>query len=130
MKVIGVSLLILLAVGILHAVNAPPGPASRWANGVNQAVAESMAEKRDQCAAAFARLQAIGAVRNVRRGAGALHVAYDERIWRGLTYDEKMRQGLVMYCAEMPADGDLTVVIRGLYDNAKLGAVVSGHWID
>lgn len=124
--------LVLSALLILQAKfgskSAGSGP-MRISGSVNADVIAELLRKRGQCQENARRLAALGLVRLTRSNAMTI-ANYDEAIWTALEHDDKIRQALLIYCADMPESGDYTVVIEGLHDGKSKAHVVGGNYFD
>lgn len=50
--------------------------------------------------------------------------------WSALDHDDKVRQGLLIFCAKMPTSGRYSVLIKDRKSGQQLGSVVDGNWRD
>ena len=104
--------------------------ASAQSGSVNHDVIAGLLPKRDQCRKGLSKAETSGLIRNRRTVSGAVFVEYDETVWAALTHDDKMRQGLVVFCATMPDSGKHMVLVKGLHNGKTLGSVIDGNWFD
>jgi hypothetical protein len=85
-------------------------------------------QKQDQCRESERRLASSGI--RFRSGPGYVVAEYDEFLWSALEHDDKIRQALTIYCAEMPDDGHITVMIDGVHDGKVMASIVDGNYFD
>lgn len=125
---LGVIVLGVLAVVVISLLPATPDPETRRLNAGIEA-------KQPQCRKNLAQLMDNGTIGRIQesdvgstiRGVVAF---YDERVWNRLDYDDRVRQGLLVYCAKRPIgfSGRFTAHISSRRDGHKLGAIVDGSW--
>jgi hypothetical protein len=98
-------------------------------SAANQEVVTDLLKKKVACTDAITALEAKGAVR-IRDGNGYTTAEYNEYAWATLEHDDKIRQGLLVYCAKMPNNGEYTVLIQGLHNGKTMASVVNGNYFD
>lgn len=96
---------------------------------VNKDVVDSLRIKRNECERNVEELKRLGFYTVEYSARGTVVFRVKESAWAELSYDDKIRQGLLIYCARMPADGKLVVRIEGHFNGKQLGAVVDGNWL-
>lgn len=90
--------------------------------------AELMA-KQEQCRVNVAQLEKLGTTTLVGHGDYTV-MQVDDYVWSRFDHDDKVRQGLLVYCAKMPASGKYSVLIKGRKSGDRMGGVVDGNWVD
>jgi hypothetical protein len=95
----------------------------------NTQVTSELLAKRGQCQTAVANLLRLG-VRVDRDRGGETTAEYEEAIWANLDHEDKVRQALLWYCADMPDSGSFNVFIRGRKTGKILASVVGGNYFD
>jgi hypothetical protein len=98
--------------------------------GVNGDLVKSLRPKRAACMTAVEHMLAIGFYKHeTTTKSGSIWMQINEPAWHRLDYDDKVRQALLIYCARMPQNGDLTVTLEGSKSGSILGRVVGGNWM-
>lgn len=117
-----------LVVGCLMLIPKKPDPRTVEINHTLEA-------KRPECERNLARLLQNGTVSKLRETGDTGVLAgvtafYDEQVWNRLEYDDRVRQGLLVYCAKRPAGAEhYTVLLRSKHDGHDLGSVADGNWM-
>jgi hypothetical protein len=96
--------------------------------GANRDVVSSLLAKQDQCRTNLRSLQDLGV--GVRRHDGNTDATVDEFIWEALDHDDKIKQALLVYCADMPPSGIYTVYVWGRKSGKILASVTNGNYFD
>lgn len=96
---------------------------------VNEKVVESLRPKQIACRDSLQIAVKAGLfTSDPGASGGEVRITANEVLWNRLDYDDKVRQGLMVYCSHMPSDGRLTVWIKGSRSGNTLGSVQNGHW--
>jgi hypothetical protein len=97
-------------------------------SGTGSSIADSLRAKQAQCRTNVEELQRLGV--KADRRAGSTSAEYDETTWARFEHDDKVRQALLWYCADMPDGGSYSVYIRGLHNGKILASVNNGNYFD
>ncbi len=90
-------------------------------------VRASLLSKQPECIRNVAELETLGTTTLVDRGDFTV-MQVDDYVWSQFSHDDKVRQGLLVYCAKMPASGKYSVLIKGRKSGNNLGGIVDGNW--
>jgi hypothetical protein len=98
--------------------------------GVNEDVVSGLRSKKAQCQSGLASLKRVGFVtrESSSNDSGSFYV--NERAWAELHYDDKIRDGLMIFCARMPDNGRYSAIIYGDKSGSVLGSVINGNWMN
>lgn len=97
--------------------------------GQNDAMIATLRGRQAQCRKSLRDLEATGDVK-ISDFSEGVKAEYDEIAWGALEHDDKIKAAMLIYCAKMPADGLLTLLIQGLHDGKSMASVVNGDYSD
>lgn len=116
----------LIALGIVGNIVEQGGPSADTPGGK---VVADLRSKQAECRSNLDKAIALGAER-VSDSDGSSVAEFYRPVWDGLDHDDKIKQGLLVFCARMPASGRYSVMIRDRQSGEKLGSVTDGNWFD
>jgi hypothetical protein len=112
--------LIVLGLAAILAGAAGPSP--------GDATVADLLSKGDQCRANVQQLGREGL--KVSRMARHTDATIAEAAWEALTYDEKVKEALLIFCAEMPPSGRYSVFVINAHNGQVMASVVDGNYYD
>jgi hypothetical protein len=96
---------------------------------VNQDVVARYLPMRPKCKSTVQQWQKAGIVGAVEdSGVGLVTVEFDESVWKDAIRKKKVAYALTIYCAHMPSDGKLKVILQGLREYSTLTYVIDGNY--